>query len=97
MDSGPYIELVTVPRADDMHVFLDVAVTLTALNFVEHFIDPVDDFALANRSTHMGANALPGIKFVAEAEYADFHVLVDHDLAVAVGDLVGLRYIDFPH
>jgi len=61
------------------------------LVIIEHFINPIHDLALTNRSAHMRAIAFPGEKLITQSKHTDLQIAFCDDTSFAVGNLVNIR------
>src|ERR1700688_4242113 len=96
MTAGGEIEFVAVPRADDVALFAE-AQPRALLVGREHFLDLIEDLALANRPAGMRTDVLVGQHFAAGAEDADFKLFHRENPIIAIGDIGQLAYRDFVH
>src|SRR5262249_41420386 len=96
MAAGGEIELVTVPRADDVPLLAEAQAGALLVRGDE-FLDLMEDLALAHRTAGVRADVLIGQHLAAGAEDADFKLLHGEDLVIAVGDVVELAYCDLFH
>src|SRR5262245_42840213 len=85
MLAGAKVELVAVPRADQVDAILRERKTQTGAVRSKAFLDPRDDLALADGSTHVRADILVGGEVAVAAEDADGHAVDLDDLAAGIG------------
>src|SRR5262249_2687444 len=96
MASGGDVELVAVPRTDDV-ARLGKAQTRAFLVRRQHLLDLIENLALTYRPAGVRTHVLVGNDLVAGPEYADFDFFEREYTIIAVGDVGELGDCDFFH
>src|ERR1051326_2959663 len=97
MPAGAHVELEPMPRADDVERTGAVVDAEAAAGGVEPLLGALHQLSLADRSALVRAVVAPGVERAVDAKHADLDLVVDDDLALAVGAFVLRRDKDFPH
>src|ERR1051326_6932508 len=97
MPAGAHVELEPMPRADDVERTGAVVDAEAAAVGVEPLLGALHQLSLADRSALVRAVVAPGVERAVDAKDSDLDLVVDDDLALAVGDFVLARDKDFPH
>src|SRR5262245_54810724 len=98
MAAGAHVELVAVPRADDVLIGAARVMDAGALALaIKALLDLLHHDALAHRPALVRALVAPGEVFAVAAKHADLDAAGRDDLAAAFGDLVLGGYEQLAH
>src|SRR5208282_1761502 len=96
MAAGREVEFVAVPRADDVPLLAEAQPGALVVGS-DHFLDLIENLALANRAAGMWADVLVGQHFAAGAEDADFDLFKRENPIIPIGNIGQLANCDFLH